>query len=228
MKHLLQQCLEALESIPDFMFFSGSEKIEPAIKAIKEALAKDEQVSSFENSQEPLGEDFSRVLHDNRWDMYVSDESKPKDEQQITRPLREPFIVKQYDADERPIIKGNGFDGLEIGTDREDAQDFIDFVNSKMFSEQKDEQAHSDYVAEIVIEDRDRPFNARTVRAHFRTEIPPIGTKLYTRPAQRQPLSDEEIIEIAKSTRSVEDSNFLPILFARAIENAVYEKMGVK
>jgi hypothetical protein len=41
----------------------------------------------------------------------------------------ERFVIKQYSDDERPIIKGNGFDGLEIGEDREEAQEFIDFVN---------------------------------------------------------------------------------------------------
>ena len=41
----------------------------------------------------------------------------------------EKFIVKHYSSDERPIIKGFGFDGLEIGEDREDSEDFIAFVN---------------------------------------------------------------------------------------------------
>lgn len=41
----------------------------------------------------------------------------------------EPFVVKHYSADERPTIKGNGFDGLEIGEAREEAQAFIDCVN---------------------------------------------------------------------------------------------------
>jgi hypothetical protein len=41
----------------------------------------------------------------------------------------EPFIVKHYIGDEAPCIKGNGFDGLQVGTDREEAQEFIDFVN---------------------------------------------------------------------------------------------------
>ena len=39
------------------------------------------------------------------------------------------FIIKQYSKDERPILKGNGFDGLEIGEDRLEAQEFIDFIN---------------------------------------------------------------------------------------------------
>lgn len=39
------------------------------------------------------------------------------------------FAVKHYVGTERPIIKGNGFDGLEIGEDREEAEDFIRFIN---------------------------------------------------------------------------------------------------
>ena len=42
----------------------------------------------------------------------------------------EKFIVKQYASDERPIIKGFGFDGLEIGENREDAYEFVVFINS--------------------------------------------------------------------------------------------------
>jgi hypothetical protein len=41
----------------------------------------------------------------------------------------EKFVVKHYSEDERPIIKGNGFDGLEIGIDREEAEYFINYIN---------------------------------------------------------------------------------------------------
>jgi len=44
----------------------------------------------------------------------------------------EPFIVKHYTGDEFPSIKGNGFDGLRIGDDREEAEQFIAFVNKLM------------------------------------------------------------------------------------------------
>jgi hypothetical protein len=44
----------------------------------------------------------------------------------------EPFVVKHYAADERPTIKGNGFDGLEIGGDREDAEDFVKWLNKRL------------------------------------------------------------------------------------------------
>lgn len=39
------------------------------------------------------------------------------------------FVVKHYASDDRPTIKGNGFDGLEIGEDREEAERFIAWVN---------------------------------------------------------------------------------------------------
>lgn len=41
----------------------------------------------------------------------------------------EKFVVKHYSEDERPTIKGNGFDGLEIGIYREEAEYFINFIN---------------------------------------------------------------------------------------------------
>ena len=43
-----------------------------------------------------------------------------------------PFIVKHYSSDERPTIKGNGFDGLEVGEDREEAEHFIAWVNARL------------------------------------------------------------------------------------------------
>jgi len=45
----------------------------------------------------------------------------------VMRPELESFAVKQYD--DICIVKGNGFDGQELGMDREDAEDFIGFVN---------------------------------------------------------------------------------------------------
>lgn len=44
----------------------------------------------------------------------------------------EPFVVRHYAGDERPSIKGNGFDGLEIGETRQDAQEFVDWVNTRI------------------------------------------------------------------------------------------------
>ena len=44
----------------------------------------------------------------------------------------EPLIVKHYSGDERPILKGNGFDGLEIGTDRAEAEEFVNWINAAL------------------------------------------------------------------------------------------------
>lgn len=46
--------------------------------------------------------------------------------------MPEPFAVKHYTGCDRPIIKGNGFDGLEIGEDREEAENFVDWVNDRI------------------------------------------------------------------------------------------------
>jgi hypothetical protein len=39
------------------------------------------------------------------------------------------FIVRHYVSDKHSIIKGNGFDGTTVGDEREDAEDFIGFIN---------------------------------------------------------------------------------------------------
>lgn len=44
----------------------------------------------------------------------------------------EPFVVRHYSTDERPTIKGNGFDGLEIGQDRDEAEAFVAWVNARL------------------------------------------------------------------------------------------------
>jgi hypothetical protein len=48
--------------------------------------------------------------------------------------MTEPFIIKHYASDERPTLKGNGFDGLEIGTeqDRDWAEQFVAWINAKL------------------------------------------------------------------------------------------------
>jgi len=47
---------------------------------------------------------------------------------------QEPFVVRHYSADERPIIKGNGFDGLCVGDDRDEAQQFVDWINQRIYT----------------------------------------------------------------------------------------------
>ena len=44
-----------------------------------------------------------------------------------------PFVVRHYTDDERPSIKGNGFDGLEIGEDRQEAEEFIAWINKRIY-----------------------------------------------------------------------------------------------
>jgi len=43
--------------------------------------------------------------------------------------MSEKFIVKHYVDTPHPCIKGNGFDGLTIGDYRDEAEQFIEFVN---------------------------------------------------------------------------------------------------
>ena len=43
-----------------------------------------------------------------------------------------PFVVRHYTNDKRPSIKGNGFDGLEIGEDRQEAEEFIAWINKRI------------------------------------------------------------------------------------------------
>ena len=50
----------------------------------------------------------------------------------------EQFVVKHYTAEERPTIKGNGFDGLEVGGDREEAEEFVAWVNERLATTEKD------------------------------------------------------------------------------------------
>lgn len=50
------------------------------------------------------------------------------------QPSAEPFVVRHYTADDRPEIKGNGFDGLSIGETRQDAEEFIAWVNARIAS----------------------------------------------------------------------------------------------
>lgn len=42
------------------------------------------------------------------------------------------FFVRHYNAEDRPTIKGNGFDGLEIGETREEAEAFVAWVNARI------------------------------------------------------------------------------------------------
>ena len=85
---------------------------------------------------------------------------------------------------------------------------------------QKDEH---EPVAEITADDMGRPFNAIRIGAHFYKEIPPVGTKLYTAPPKRKPLTDEEIMQIGRElgVKCVLGGNpSIDFDYARAIERA--------
>lgn len=53
----------------------------------------------------------------------------------------EPFVVKHYSGSERPMLKGNGFDGLEIGEDRDEAEQFVRWINAALAGQQAGQQA---------------------------------------------------------------------------------------
>jgi formylglycine-generating enzyme required for sulfatase activity len=67
---------------------------------------------------------------------------------------QEPFVVKHYSGDERPIIKGNGFDGLEVGQDREEAQAFADWVNARLAPPQRQPLTEKEIEALARYEDK--------------------------------------------------------------------------
>lgn len=62
----------------------------------------------------------------------------------------EKFVVKHYTDDEHPIIKGNGFDGLVIGEDREEAQEFVNYINKIISSVDQKEWTNAAYTIEWI------------------------------------------------------------------------------
>ena len=62
----------------------------------------------------------------------------------------EKFIVKHYIGEAHPSIKGNGFDGLVIGNEREDADEFIEWINPRLVSEPLELQKHKIYNAVLI------------------------------------------------------------------------------
>jgi len=50
----------------------------------------------------------------------------------------EPFVVRHYAGESHPSIKGNGFDGLTVGNDREEAEQFITWINQRMVPDVKE------------------------------------------------------------------------------------------
>ena len=62
----------------------------------------------------------------------------------------EQFIVKHYSEDERPMLKGHGFDGLTIGDDRQEAQEFVDYLNTMLRQQQAEIEALNVLVDELA------------------------------------------------------------------------------
>jgi hypothetical protein len=62
--------------------------------------------------------------------------------------MSETFVVKHYSFDERPSLKGNGFDGLQIGEDREEAEAFVNFVNERMAEIERAVRVALEYAAQ--------------------------------------------------------------------------------
>ena len=85
-------------------------------------------------------------------------------------------------------------------------------------------QPQPEPVGEITMEDIGRPFNSICIRTHFYECVPPVGTKLYTSPPDREPLTVEQIEEVwmaYEKARPKNSSNHESRLqFARAIEAA--------
>jgi hypothetical protein len=50
---------------------------------------------------------------------------------------QERFVVRHYSSDKFPTIKGNGFDGLQVGEDREEAEQFVAWINARMAPPQR-------------------------------------------------------------------------------------------
>jgi hypothetical protein len=50
----------------------------------------------------------------------------------MSKPAPEPFVVHHYTENHNPTLKGNGFDGLVLGEDRTEAEEFVNWVNTAL------------------------------------------------------------------------------------------------
>jgi hypothetical protein len=55
----------------------------------------------------------------------------------VQRQPVEPFVVRFYVGDPFPTIKGNGFDGLAFHEPREEVEDFVKWLNSRLCEEEQ-------------------------------------------------------------------------------------------
>lgn len=104
-----------------------------------------EVMDKYERTAPPKREPVSGVvIREGRPTLVQDQHIRPTDQRLYTspqraegeapkrEPLTDAFVVKHYASDERPIIKGNGFDGLEIGENREEAEAFVAWINERI------------------------------------------------------------------------------------------------
>ena len=132
----------------------------------------------------------------------------------------EQFIVKHYSEDERPTLKGHGFDGLVIGDDRQEAQDFVDYLNTILRQQQAEIEALK-YEKSSGVYDIEPvawiPKGMTLAKPKDLTDCIP----LYTHPVKD--LEDIDI-NITWNENSIRDFGKDELAFARAILRKAQEK----
>lgn len=118
----------------------------------------------------------------------------------------------------------------KIGHEDARANKIIEYTQHKIILE-KIENVHAS-LKEALAKDEmapvacmHEPFEGRCIHCQVKFVD---GIPSYTHPAQRQPLSDEEIEDIWAVSSDPDSDEMSITKFAHTIENAVYEKMGIK
>lgn len=110
-------------------------------KVLERVLAQREEILEAFVAKYGCGPDEivqveQRNAHGTEWRVArrVAVEIRPSgneaDERVVTKV--EPFVVRFYEGTERPQIKGNGFDGLEVGEERWEAEKFVKWLNERL------------------------------------------------------------------------------------------------
>ena len=91
-------------------------------------------------------------------------------------PVAYPFVVRHYIGEKRPSIKGHGFDGLEVGTDREEAERFVAWVNAHIIAppqQQAEPSKWRDMVVVTLVREGIDKHKARELADHFAAQPEP-------------------------------------------------------
>ena len=91
---------------------------------------------------------FDEVYREATAAILAAHDAQPKQDDGA-HPSIKPFIIKHYNADEYPILKGNGFDGLAIAENREMAEYFAKWLNARLAAVPKHE-AMADKAKEVL------------------------------------------------------------------------------